>query len=369
MDKAEIGQVLRQLVTADGPTGVEGRVRNVVKELCAPYATEIRVDAMGSVIAYRAGTANGDQRSSEAASGRPLRIMLAAHQDEIGLIVTKVEGGFLQVARVGGVEARNIVGQEVTLYPTGAGADRYPDGLAGYVGARPPHVLTDEERRKVIPWEDLYIDLGFDGEGLVRVGDRAAVYGPWTELMGGRVATKALDNRASVAVMIGALGYLAATKHTWDVYAVATVQEEIGLKGAATSAYGIEPDIAIALDVTFADTPGVSETQTVAMDSGPAIAWGPTMHPGIVKRLRATAEALEIDYVTDPDPSGMGTDAFAIQAARAGIPTSLLSVPVRYMHSAVETLAVADVDRAARLLAAFISGLDAAFLASLPEEV
>ena len=362
MDKTAIGQMLRRLATADGPSGGEHAVAGLVQSLAQEYVTEVSVDPLGSVIARRPG-----------AAAAPGRIMLAAHMDEIGLIVTRVDEGFLHVARVGGVDPRGLLGQEVTLFPTGPGAERYPDGLSGYIGSRPPHVLSAAERTQVIPLRDLRVDLGrpahFFADGLVRVGDRVAIRGPYTELLNGRVATKSLDNRASVAAMLGALGYLAAMRHSWDVYAVATVQEEIGLRGAATSAFGVAPDLAVAIDVTFGETPGVGSEQTVEMDKGPAIAWGPNLHPGVVKRLRAVADALEIPYVTEPCPGASGTDAWAVQVTRAGIPTGLLSIPIRYMHSTVETVVLADIDRTARLLAAFIAGLDAGFVASLAEEV
>jgi endoglucanase len=299
--------------------------------------------------------------------------MLAAHMDEIGLVVTKVDEGFLHVARVGGIDPRSALGQEVTVFPSGPGSERYPNGLLGYIGGRPPHLLSGNERGKVIPLADLRVDLGlppgFFGAGIVRVGDRVAMRGPYTELLSGRVATKSLDNRASVAAMLGALGYLSAMRHSWDVYAVATVQEEIGLRGAITTAFGVAPDLAIAIDVTFGETPGVSSTQTVEMDKGPAIGWGPNLHPGVVKRLREAADALEIPYVTEPLPGASGTDAWAVQVTREGIPTGLLSIPIRYMHSTVETVVLADIDRTARLLAAFISRLDAAFLSTLAEDV
>jgi len=358
MDKIEIAKLLKQLVEVDGPSGVEGPVAAVVKELAKDLAHETRVDAMGSVILWRRG-----------AETPPGRIMLAAHLDEIGLIVTKVEGGFLHIGRVGGVDHRALPGQEVTVYPTGPGAENYPNGLTGYIGGRPPHMLSDEERKKVTLLGDLRIDLGLQTADMVRVGDRAVVRGPYTELLGGRVATKALDNRASVAAMLGALGYLAGMKHDWDVFAVATVQEEVGLFGAVTSAYGVAPDIAVAIDVTFGATPGLSESETVPMDKGAAIAWGPNLHPGIVKRLREAGDALEIPYVNEPIPGHSGTDAWAIQVTREGIPTGLTSIPVRYMHSPVETVAVADIDRTARLLATFISRLDGTVLAKLSEEV
>lgn len=363
MDKAGIGEMLKKLVAADGPSGAEERVAELARSLAADYITEAHTDALGNLIALR-------RSAIEPAAGR---IMLAAHMDEIGLIVTKVDAAFLHVGRIGGVDPRSLLGQEVTVYPTGPGAEAYPDGLPGYIGSRPPHVLSPAERDKVIPLRDLRVDLGRSAEffrsGIVRVGDRVTLRGPYTELMAGRVATKALDNRASLAAMLGTLGYLAHMQHSWDVIAVATTQEEIGLRGARASAFGVAPDLAIAIDVTFGETPGENSDETVPMDKGPAIAWGPNLHPGIVKRLREEADALEIPYVNELQPGATGTDAWAVQVTREGIPTGLVSIPIRYMHSTVETVVLADIDRTARLLAAFISRLDGNTLAQLAQEL
>ena len=168
--------------------------------------------------------------------------MLAAHMDEIGLIVTRIEGSFLHVARVGGTDPRSLLAQEVTVYATGPGSDKYPDGLPGYIGSRPPHVLSDQERTKVVPLDALRVDLGSPALGRsVRVGDRIAICGEYAELLGGRVTSKALDDRAGVAAILGTLGYLAGMQHSWDVYAVATIQEEVGETGAATAAFGVAP--------------------------------------------------------------------------------------------------------------------------------
>jgi tetrahedral aminopeptidase len=376
MDKVEIGRMLRRLTQVDGLSGAEERVGAVVRELAQPYAAEVRTSRLGSIIAYKPGTVNRNLPATEAsaaadASGpAPCRIMLAAHMDEIGLIVTRVEGSFLHVSRVGGPDPRNLLAQEVRVYPTGPGSDQYPDGLPGYIGSRPPHVLSDQERSRVVPFDALRVDLGTPSLGnTVRIGDRIAVCGAYTELLGGRVASKALDDRAGVAAMLGALGYLGGMQHTWDVYAVATIQEEVGEMGAATVTFGVAPDVAIALDVTFGDTPGLDDTETVEMDKGPVIAWGPNMHPGLVKKLREVADDIELGYVSEPVAGGTGTDAWAIQVSRQGVPTALVEIAVRYMHSATELVVLADVDRTARLLAAFISRLDADFLTHLPEEV
>jgi tetrahedral aminopeptidase len=361
MDKNGISEMLKQLVAASGPSGGEGAAGSVVRSLAQSYTTDVQVDAMGNVIIHR---------SVPQPQGR---IMLAAHMDEIGLIVTRVEDGFLHVGEIGGMDPRLALGQEVTVYPSGPGSAQYAHGLPGYVGCRPPHVLSPQERRKVIPLRDLRVDLGlppaFFRQGIVCVGDRVVMNGAYTELLGGRVTAKSLDNRSCVAAMLGALGYLAGMQHTWDVYAVATVQEETGSQGARAGAFGLAPDMAIVLDVTFGETPGESSTEMVAMDSGPAIGWGPNLHPAIVKRLREAADALEIPYVTEPLPGQTGTDAWAIQVVREGIPTGLLGIPLRYMHSVVEMAVLADIDRTARLLAAFISRLDATVMTTLAEEV
>jgi tetrahedral aminopeptidase len=367
MDRARITEILKQLTAVDGPSGAETKVAELVRSLAGDTVAEVRTDALGNLIARRPGTGQPGGGSA------PGRVMLAAHMDEIGFIVTRVEQGFLHVTRVGGVDPRSALGQEVTVYPSGPGADAYPDGLPGYIGSPPPHLLSAEDREKVIPMHELRVDPGlpptFFANGLVRVGDRVVWRGPAIELLGGRVAMKALDNRASVAVMLGALGYLAGMQHQWDVIAVATVQEEIGLRGATTAAYGVAPDLAIALDVTFADTPGVSDSETFAMDRGPTIGIGPNLHPGVVKRLQQAADDLELPYQIEPAYGPTGTDAWAIQISREGIPTGLLSVPVRYMHSPVETVTTADLDRTARLLAAFISRLDGETLGALVEDL
>jgi endoglucanase len=362
MNKNDIGQMLKALVESDGPSGREGNVAARVRELAAGLADEVRQDTLGNLIAIKQGR-------GESAG----RVMIAAHMDEIGLVVTRVEGGFLHIGRIGGVDPRTYLGQEVTVYPSGPGAEMHPDGLRGFIGERPPHVRGSHANGGPTPLGELRIDLGLSPErlaqGPIRVGDPVVVSGPHLELLEGRVVSKALDNRASVAAMLGALGYAGVMQHTWDIAAVATVQEEVGLRGAITGAYGVAPDLAITIDVTFGDTPGLDESKTVRMDKGPAIGWGPNLHPGVVKRLRETAEALEIPFVTEPLEGPSGTDAWAIQVAREGIPTGLVSIPIRYMHSPTEMVALADIDRAARLLAAFIARLDGDIAAALAEEV
>ncbi len=340
--------LLRQLSEASGVTGYEEEVRALVAEAFRPHADEIRVDALGNLIALKRGARP---------EGEPARaIMLAAHTDEIGLMVTGLEEGFLRVARVGGTDPRTILGQEVVVH------GRRP--LPGIIGSRPPHVLPPEARKNVVPFDGLFVDVGLAPEALrelVRVGDVITLYQPFTELAEGYAAGKAFDDRAGVVAVALCLEALAATRHRWDVYAVATTQEEIGLRGATVSAWSVAPDAAIAIDVGFGRQRGVSEEDSVDMDGGPVLTIGPNVHPVMYEELVRAAKANEIRYQVEVAPGATGTDGWAIQVARAGVPTEVISLPLRYMHSTVETVCVADIERTGRLMAAFIARLDESF--------
>jgi endoglucanase len=282
--------------------------------------------------------------------------MLAGHMDEIGLLVTKLEKGFLRFATIGGLDVRTLLGQEVLVH----GRRKLP----GVVGTRPPHVLSKADRSKIVPLDKLFVDVGLSEEELgecVRVGDVITVQRGLVELAPDMVAGKAFDDRAAVVCIAHCLQYLQSAVHSWDVFAVATVQEETGLKGALTSAFGIAPDIGIAIDVGHGNMAGVPAMDTVKIGGGPAIGFGPNIHPAMFSRLVETAKAEEIAYQTDPIPGRSGTDAWAIQVTREGVPTALISIPLRYMHTSVETLSLKDLERIGRLLARFITGLDEEF--------
>ncbi|MBN1878076.1 MAG: M42 family peptidase [Anaerolineae bacterium] len=309
-------------------------------------ADEVHTDAMGNLIALQRGQGTAPRPS----------VMVAAHIDEIGLIVTGIEGEFLRIHAIGGIDRRVLLGLEVIVH------GQRP--LPGIIGARPPHVLPPEERDKILPWKQIFVDVGLPAEEvktLVRVGDHVTLERDLVELQEGLIAGKALDNRASVAAVTIALELLTHRQHTWDFYAVATVQEEVGTKGAITSAYNLIPQLAVALDVTFATQHNDSQTGTFELDKGPTIGIGPNFHPQVVARLKNTAETEEIPYQLEPVPGHSGTDAWSIQVARAGIPTGLLSIPVRYMHQPVETAALRDIERTGRWLASFIAGLEEDF--------
>jgi endoglucanase len=355
--------LLKQLSEAQGVTGSEQPVCDLLRRTWEPLVDEMHVDRLGSLIARKRGTHPDGQ--PELVEGRP-KLMLAAHMDEIGLRVTGVEKGFLRVTRVGGADRRVLLGLEVVVHATGVSRDGRD--LPGIVATRPPHVLPKKERKKTVPWDQIFVDVGLPPEEvarLVSVGDLISFRAQAAELQNRRLAGKAFDDRACVAIVTLALEQLAGVRHAWDVFAVATVQEEVGLKGALTSAYGVAPDLAVALDVTFGKQPGVSDVDGAPLGEGPVISIGPNFHPGVVARLKQAAEAREIPYQLEPVPGRSGTDAWAIQISREGVPTGLLCLPLRYMHQPVETLDARDVERAARLLAAFVAGLEADFLDKL----
>lgn len=342
---------LRLLVEAHAPSGHEAALREIVREAWSGLVDGFEQDKLGSLI--------GIKRATEP-TATPRRIMLAAHMDEIGMMVRDVLDGFVLVHRISGVDNRVMPSQTVMVH------GRRP--LPGIVAAKPPHLLTPESRSKYPSFEELIVDVGLSAAEvaeLVRPGDLITVDVPMIELQGERVAGKAMDDRACVAAVTACLHYLKGLRHSWDVYAAATVQEETGLYGATTAAYHIKPDVAIALDVTFAPQPGVDSDSTCEMGGGPGIGIGPNFHPGLFDKLKDTAKRYDIKVQDDVIPGASGTDAWAIQVAREGVPTALLEVPLRNMHSPVETADLRDIDRCGRLMAQFIAGLDADFLTAI----
>ena len=342
--------LLKRLSEASGVSGYEHQVREIVREEFARHADEVRTDTLGSVIALKRGTAP---------EPRPA-IMLATHMDEIGLIVSEMEEGFIHFQQVGGYDDRVLLGQEVVVHGR--------QDLPGIIGGRPPHVLPMAERKKPIPYDKLLIDVGLTPEELaaqVRVGDLITMNRQIVELQGGLASGKAMDNRVSVVAAAICLEKLGRMHHEWDAYAVATVQEEVGLKGAITSTFHLQPDLAIAIDVTFGKQPATPDEHTYELGQGPTIGCGPNFHPRLYEALVDAAKALEMSHQIEPAARVGGTDAVAMQVSREGIPTALVSIPLRSMHTPIETVSIKDVERTGRLLAHFISHLDGAFLDSL----
>ncbi|MGQ9681364.1 MAG: M42 family peptidase [Anaerolineae bacterium] len=338
-------EFLKTIVAASGVSGAEAAVATLVRDAFAPLTDEVRTDALGNVIALK--------RGEGLPSGAHPRVLLAGHMDEIGLIVTAVEGGFLRFSTVGGFDVRTLLGQEVVVH----GQREIP----GVIGCRAPHVLGLAESECIVPIEDLFIDVGLPADalaGLVGPGDMVTLRRVPIEMGGGHLAGKAMDDRAAVAAIAGCLELLARRRHLWDVYAVATVQEELGLRGATTAAFGIAPDLAVAIDVTFGSQPGLPEGEAYLLGGGPPIALGANIHPLVHERLVEAAKSIELPYQVEPTPGRSGTDAWAMQVIREGVPSGLVSIPLRNMHTTVEVLNTRDVERTSRLLAEFVAGLD-----------
>lgn len=342
---------LKKLVEAHGPSGYEKAVREILVEEWRDLTDTQTTDGLGSLIAVKKATQTTDTPAR--------KIMLAAHMDEIGMLVRDIVDGFIYVTRISGVDNRVMLSQTVMVH--GRNGKQFP----GIVAAVPPHLLTEAQRQKYPTWDELIVDVGLPAaevEKWVRIGDPVTVDVPMIELMGNKVAAKAMDDRACIAIVTACLNELRRMYHSWDVYAVGTVQEETGLFGASTSAEFINPDIAIALDVGFAKQPGVEGDD---MGGGPVLAIGPNLHPKLTEKLRETAKRYDIKIQDEALAGHTGTDAWAIQIARNGIPTALFSLPLRNMHSPVETADIRDIERTGRLLALFIAGLDDTFMDAL----
>ena len=343
-----IPPVLRSLLTATGPSGYEATPAGVWRDAAGAFA-EVSSDVMGSVWARVAGTAGG----------RTLAVV--GHIDEIGLIVTHIDDdGFLRFTGVGGWDAQILVGQRVEV------ATR--DGVVpGAIGKKPIHLLKDEERKKVAELKELHIDIGAkDGDEareLVRVGDVAVIAGDPLELPNGRAVSRSMDNRLGCYVAYEAVRLVDdAGGAAGDVVAVAAVQEETTFGGSSTTAYALRPDLAIVVDVTHAtDAPGieVNELGSHALGSGPVLQRGSNLNPKVFELLYEAGEAEGIPFTVAASGRHTGTDVDAMHLSRGGIPCGLIGIPLRYMHSPVEMVDLADVDAAARLIAAAARRLEA----------
>ena len=338
---------LKRLVEAHAPSGYEAPIANILREEWADLVDDFDSDGLGSLIGIKRATRQSEQTR---------KIMLAAHMDEIGLMVREIEDGFIYVHRISGIDPRVMMAQPVLVHGKRA--------LPGLVATMPPHMLRAADRKRYPPIDALVVDVGLPAaevETLVRVGDLVTVDAPMIELQGRLLAAKAMDDRACIAVITTCLRLLCDMRHSWELHAAATVQEEVGLRGATTAANHIVPDCAIALDVGFAEQPGLS-TGAGKLGGGPQLGIGANFHPKMVARLQEVAAYYEIKLQSDIMPARTGTDAWAIQVSRGGVPTALLSIPLRNMHSPVETLDIKDIERCGRLLAHFICALDDEFV-------
>jgi len=334
-----VKELLRKLSDAHGVSGCEGSIRDIIRAEVAGSVDEIREDSMGNLIAVKRGDG--------------FSIMLAAHMDEIGLMVQYIdEKGFIRVVPIGGWFGPVLYTQRVILHGKNG-------PVIGVLGAKPPHMLKEEERKKEIKIEDMFVDVGAASEEEVKslgieIGTPITIDREFADLAGNRVTGKALDNRVGVAMLIRALQRME-SPHT--VYAVFTVQEEVGLKGAKVSAYSLNPDCAIATDVTIpGDHPGIEKKDaSVEMGRGPVVSIvnasgrGLISDPRMVAWLRETAERKKIPCQVEVGTGG-NTDATIIHLERGGIPSVPLSIAARYIHSPVEVVDMGDIEAAIQLL-------------------
>jgi endoglucanase len=340
---------LERLLDAAGPSGFEVTAARAWREEAQKLADDVSIDVYGNSFA------------SLNPAGKP-RVMLAGHIDEIGLQITHVdEDGFLYVAEIGGWDPQVLVGQRVRVL-TKAG------GVIGVIGKKAIHLIEREERDKASKVKQLWVDVGASSRAEVtklgvRVGDPMVLDQSMIRLGKDRIASRAIDNRIGAFIVLEALRKLARRRPKACVVAAATVQEEIGYYsggGARTSAYALEPDVAIVVDVTFSsDVPDVDKKEVGEhrLGSGPVLSRGSASHEGVFEALAEVADREKIPYTVQAAPKSTHTDAEGIYLTRRGVPTAVISVPNRYMHSPNEVVSLADVENTARLIAAFAKSL------------
>jgi len=338
-------EFLKSILEAPSPSGYERPVQEIVRRYAAGFADEVTTDVHGNVIAVRN-------------PGAPLRVMLAGHCDQIGFLVRYIDNdGFLYVQPIGGWDPQIAVGQKMTVW-TESGP------VFGVIARKPIHLLTEEERKQVTKLKDLWIDIGAkdqaDACSRVRIGDPVTLELSFRQMLNERASAPAMDDKSGLWIAFEALRRTQSGKLNCALYAVSTVQEEIGLRGSKTSTFRVDPHVGIAIDVCHAtDSPSIDKKQEgdIALDKGPVIFRGPNMNPRVVEKLIEAAKSREIPYQLDAYGRATGTDANAFQITRAGVAAGLIGVPNRYMHSPVEMVSLRDLDRAADLLAAFALSL------------
>ncbi len=339
----ELYDTLERLCSCSAPSGFELPAVQTAQALLAPLVDEVTVDRLGSVIGVRR-------------CGKPgaKRLLLDAHLDEVGFIVTGVEGGFLRFASLGGVDPRVLPDRELIILTK-------LEPIFGVVACLPPHVQTAADHDKAVKIEDLRIDIGMsqiEAEHAVPIGTPIVYRERLTALAGGQVSGKALDDRACFAVLLRTAELLKGRDLDIDLYIMGSVREETSGAGAVVGTNTVNPDWCVAVDVTFARTPGLTEDDTACkLYGGPAIGVGPNMTWALTDRMTAQAKALNIPYQLEVMAGSTGTNGWNMQICLEGVPTSLVSLPLKYMHSPVEVVALEDMEHTAHLLAAFAQGL------------
>jgi len=333
----EIVEILHKLCEAEGVSGYESAAGAVFSDLVSPFCGEIEKDDLGNVFAtLKCGKENAP------------KFMIEAHLDKIGLMIKHItDEGFLLFSTIGGFDTKIIPASQVIIY----GKEK----IRGVIGALPPHIKNSDDK-KAPKLEDLCIDTGLSADSIkkiVRVGDIAEFDVPFTPLMGNMVASSALDDRAGLCVLIKCLEFLKDKNLNVDVVAAATVQEEVGMRGAGAAAKKIKPYMAVCVDVCHGKTPDASEN-VFEMGKGAVITVGPNVQRKMSDGLRRVAKEAEIPVQIDVDSGNTGTNAWVVQVAGEGVYTALISIPLRYMHTRFEVINIDDLEQSARLLATFI---------------
>lgn len=339
----ELYDTLARLCPLTGPSGFEGTVAKAAKELLEPLTDEVSVDCLGNVIGlHRCGKPGAK------------RLLLDAHLDEIGLIVTGIEEGFLRFAPIGGVDPRMLPARELTILTK-------PEPLFGVVACLPPHVQTAADHDKSVAIEDLRVDVGMtqaQAEKAIPIGTPMVYRESCFRLAGDQVCGKALDDRSCFAILLRTAELLKHEDLDVDLYVMGSVQEEVTGTGATAGTNAVCPDWCVAVDVTFARTPGVSEDDALCrLHGGPAIGVGPNMTWALTDRMVAQAKAHNIPYQLEVMEGPTGTNGWHMQTCLEGIPTSVVSLPLKYMHSPIEVVSLTDMEHTAQLLAAFVKSL------------
>jgi len=346
----KLADVLEKLSNACGVAGREEEVRVLMKKLLKPNVDEIKEDKLGNIIGIRKGKKNAPT------------VMLAAHMDEIGVMVKNItKEGFLQFSKIGGIDDRILIAQKVLVH-----TDKGP--ISGIIGSRPPHILKEEEKKKVVEADKLFIDIGAtskeDAQKMgVRIGTPASFDIQFVQVRKDTVLGKAFDNRAGCAALIEIMKRLRTVNCT--VYAVGTIQEEVGLRGATVAAFQLHPDVGVALDVTVAgDVPGVKEVEAPAkMRKGPSLTVtdsGLITHPKVLRWLIDAAEQSKVPYQLEAVLTGT-TDAARIALSREGVPSGVISIPTRYIHSPASLLSLSDLENTVKLAVAAIKNVQKYF--------
>jgi endoglucanase len=343
---------LKSLLSVSGLSGFEGPVAKLIEDKWRPLVDDLSISRVGSLHGLKRGSGKKPRPS----------LMIAAHMDAIGLQVSRIRGGFLHVTNIGGIDIRVLPGLEVTVHASSG------EELPAVIAMPPARLLPEGEADGVVPIKHILVDTGLtprEVERKVCVGDLVSFANEPMELSGDVISGHSIDNRASVAALTICLEELQNKSHLWDVWAVATTQEETSYLGAYSSAFQLRPQIAIAVDGTFAKGPGSNGWETFPMGKGVGLCLGPNMHPFLRTRLKEVAERTEIPWFLDVTPAQSGTDAYPMQTIAEGIPTALVEFPIRYMHMPVESVVVKDIQRAGRLLAEFITSLEENFVETI----